>query len=206
MTTDDRGDLPTGSFAADKDDLQRAVDEKTAAAEAEPAGMPSPVVNAGHAGQEGGEARPRRRRHLRPAAKKAARRREEGRREEGSGQDGRRRRRRPRWSRRPPSQPRAARPDRRAGRAGARGDRPLGPLRRRPRGQRGRPAGRRRGLVATTRTSVLGTHLTGAGWVVRTLRPDAVAVDRRRRGRRAVRGPPGARRRHLRGAPAPAAG
>ena len=31
MTTDDRGD-PHGVRAADKDDLQRAVDEKTAAA------------------------------------------------------------------------------------------------------------------------------------------------------------------------------
>ena len=36
MTTEDRGDLPAGT-AADKDALQRAVDEQTAAAERPPA-------------------------------------------------------------------------------------------------------------------------------------------------------------------------
>ena len=44
MTTDDRGDHPTGSDAADKDALQRAVEEQTAAAEA--AAGSEPIVNA----------------------------------------------------------------------------------------------------------------------------------------------------------------
>ena len=43
MTTDDRGEVPTGSFAADKDELQRAVEEKVAQARA--AAGNEPIVN-----------------------------------------------------------------------------------------------------------------------------------------------------------------
>jgi 1,4-alpha-glucan branching enzyme len=60
MSTDDRGDSPRGSGAADKDELQRVVEEKTARAEAV-AGS-EPVVNAA----------PAKKAAKRTAAKKAA--------------------------------------------------------------------------------------------------------------------------------------
>ena len=50
---------------------------------------------------------------------------------------------------------------------------------------------------------VLGAHLTGDGWVVRTLRPDAVAVAVLDEDGTRYRGPAAARRRHLRGARCP---
>ena len=113
-------------------------------------------------------------------------------------------------------------PDRRAGRPAP------APRRRRPspapdRGRQPVPARRRRARGPATPGSpagevseddlravvegwshdphgVLGAHLAGDGWVVRTLRPDAVSVAVARRGRHPLRGPPAARRRHLRGA------
>jgi hypothetical protein len=44
MTTDDRAEHPTGPQAADKDALQRAVAESTAAAEAAAAAGAEPIV------------------------------------------------------------------------------------------------------------------------------------------------------------------
>ena len=49
MTTDDRGTAPGNAPAAGKDDLQRAVDERVAGAQA--AAGDEPIVNAGPAGK-----------------------------------------------------------------------------------------------------------------------------------------------------------
>ena len=218
MSSDDRKDP-----VADKDDLQRAVEERVAAAEA--AAGTEPVINA--PAKKATRTAPRRRRRPRRrhrAAKKAPP--QEGRAgEEGGRQAGARRQARHRQRRaggrgdhrraaehrldrtrgrphhrapggRAGADRRARRPDRRPGGAARAPDpdpaepmTPQAPATGRraaggpattgavqpERGRRGRPAGDRRGLVA--RPAPRPRRARGRrGWVVRTLRPDAVSV------------------------------
>src|SRR5918998_1260907 len=92
MTTDDRGTTPDSGPVADKDDLQRAVEERVAAVE-EAAGT-DPVVNAAPAKKAAKRKAPRREEDGREegrcsgAARGSARRREPPRRGSGRGDDG----------------------------------------------------------------------------------------------------------------------
>ena len=170
MTTDDRGEFRRGSDAADKDELQRAVEEKTARAEA--AAGSEPIVNAAPAkrndGEEGGPGQEGSGGEEGPAAKKA------------------------------PAAKKTATAKRAPAKRGAGTAEPVVPPA--PVAQPG-AAGQEGGLVGAAAPStapvrritdddlravvegwshdphaVLGAHRADEGWVVRTLRPDAVSV------------------------------
>ncbi|MCW2530519.1 MAG: glgB [Blastococcus sp.] len=182
MTTDDRGlepgQVPAGSFAADKDALQRAVDEKTAAAEA--AVGSEPIVNADPAQPTTAKKAPAAKKAVAkkasaakkaPAAKKVT----------------------PAKTTAKKAAPAKAATKRApAKRAAATATPVVAPA---PIAEPGNPAGTPaqqpvpqarevsgddlRAVVegwSHDPHGILGTHLTSAGWVVRTLRPDAVAV------------------------------
>src|SRR3954471_21617522 len=181
MTTEDRGSdrgrAPAGTSAADKDALQRAVDEQTAAAEA---AADEPVVNAAppdkRATAKKAPAAKKAVAKKAPAAKKAV-------------------------AKKAATKAPAKAPAKRTTKASAPtpapvvapapiaepGDPAAAPTSAADETGHSTPSEQQREVSADDLRavvegwaydphSVLGTHLTGAGWAVRTLRPDAVAV------------------------------
>jgi 1,4-alpha-glucan branching enzyme len=173
MTTDDRGTAPGNAPAAGKDDLQRAVDERVASAQA--AAGDEPIVNAGPAGKTA----------KRAAAKKAPAKKAPA--KATTPAKATAAKKAPATKRAAtatpvvPPAPIAVPGDRAAAPATQRAPESTsdtGPVVPSPQMREVSEDDLRAVVEGWSHDphAVLGAHLTGAGWVVRTLRPDAVAV------------------------------